>query len=72
VDDNALIRESFRAGVDRYPDWEICAEAENGLDGIAKAQELHPDVIVLDLSMPVRGRDGGEQTVADHTRDRIQ
>jgi DNA-binding NarL/FixJ family response regulator len=53
VDDSARIRKSLRACVDRSPDWEICGEAENGRDGIARAQELHPDIIVLDLSMPV-------------------
>jgi two-component system nitrate/nitrite response regulator NarL len=31
----------------------LCGEAENGADAIAKAQELKPDLIVLDLSMPV-------------------
>jgi len=31
---------------------EVCGEAENGWQAIAKAGELHPDLIVLDLSMP--------------------
>jgi DNA-binding NarL/FixJ family response regulator len=31
----------------------VCGEAENGREAIEKAQELHPDLIVLDLSMPV-------------------
>jgi DNA-binding NarL/FixJ family response regulator len=31
----------------------VCGEAENGREAIQKAQELHPDLIVLDLSMPV-------------------
>lgn len=35
------------------PDFEVCGEAMNGREAIAKAQELHPDLIVLDLSMPV-------------------
>jgi DNA-binding NarL/FixJ family response regulator len=34
-------------------DFEVCGEAENGKDAIEKAQELHLDLIVLDLSMPV-------------------
>ena len=32
--------------------WEVCGEAVNGLDAIEKAQQLRPDLIVLDLSMP--------------------
>src|SRR5258708_12127488 len=37
----------------READFEVCGEAENGKEAIAKARELHPDLIVLDLSMPV-------------------
>jgi YesN/AraC family two-component response regulator len=33
--------------------WKVCGEAENGQEAIEKAQELKPDLIVLDLSMPV-------------------
>ena len=33
--------------------YRICGEAENGKEAIAKAEQLHPDLIVLDLSMPV-------------------
>jgi two-component system, NarL family, response regulator LiaR len=34
-------------------DWSVCGEAENGQEGIDKALQLHPDLIVLDLAMPV-------------------
>lgn len=34
------------------PDWEVCGEAVDGVDAIAKAQELKPDLIVLDFAMP--------------------
>ena len=33
--------------------FDICGEAENGREAVAKAQELHPDLVLLDLSMPV-------------------
>jgi two-component system chemotaxis response regulator CheY len=33
--------------------FEVCGEAVNGLDAIAKAEEFHPDLIVLDFCMPV-------------------
>jgi DNA-binding NarL/FixJ family response regulator len=52
VDDNASIRRMLRRVFDR-PDWEVCGEASNGRDGIEKAQQLKPDLIVLDQSMPV-------------------
>lgn len=35
--------------------WDICGEAENGLEAVDKVLELKPDVVVLDLSMPVMG-----------------
>ena len=37
----------------REGDFDICGEAENGRDAIEKAKQLRPDLIVLDLSMPV-------------------
>jgi two-component system nitrate/nitrite response regulator NarL len=33
--------------------WTVCVEASDGREGVAKAQELKPDLVVLDLSMPV-------------------
>ena len=53
VDDNAYIRQALCDLFKREADFEICGEAENGKEAIAKARELHPDLIVLDLSMPV-------------------
>jgi two-component system response regulator NreC len=53
VDDSAAIRRSLRMLLHDQADWEICGEAENGREGIAKALQLSPDLIVLDLAMPV-------------------
>ena len=53
VDDYAYIRQALCSAFKREADFEVCGEAVNGSEAIAKAQELHPDVIVLDLSMPV-------------------
>jgi len=35
--------------------WEICGEAQDGAEAIAKVKELSPDVVILDLTMPVMG-----------------
>ena len=56
VDDNASIRQGLCDLFKREADFEVCGEAENGKEGVQKAQELHPDLIVLDLSMPVLNR----------------
>jgi len=53
VDDNAYIRRGLCELFKRESDFEVCGEAENGKEAIDKALELHPDLIVLDLSMPV-------------------
>ena len=53
VDDNAYIRRELCELFKRESDFEVCGEAENGKEAIAKALELCPDLIVLDLSMPV-------------------
>ena len=53
VDDNPVIRGSLRKLLQTQPDWVICGEAENGCDGIEKAAKLRPDLIVIDLAMPV-------------------
>ena len=53
VDDNDYIRQTLCDLFKREADFEVCGEAENGKEAIAKALELHPDLIVLDLSMPV-------------------
>lgn len=54
VDDSPLIRRSLRASLEQGG-WMVCEEAKNGRDGIIKAQQIHPDLIVLDLAMPVMG-----------------
>jgi chemotaxis response regulator CheB len=53
VDDNAAIRSLLRDALQREVGWRVCGEAENGQDAVEKAKRLRPDVIVLDLSMPV-------------------
>jgi DNA-binding NarL/FixJ family response regulator len=53
VDDSPAIRRSLRILLQYRSDWEICGEAENGREGIDKALLLSPDLIVIDLAMPV-------------------
>jgi len=46
ADDNAYVRQALCQVFKREADFEICGEAENGKEAIAKAVELHPDLIV--------------------------
>src|SRR5690348_8361586 len=53
ADDSPFIREALCSVLEREEDFDVCGEAENGKEAVKKAQELHPDLILLDLSMPV-------------------
>jgi DNA-binding NarL/FixJ family response regulator len=53
ADDNATVRLVLRALLETHDDWEVCGEAANGLEAVAKAAELQPDLIILDLAMPL-------------------
>lgn len=53
VDDNVFIRHGLWEVFQRQGDFEVCGVAENGREAIEEAARLHPDLIVLDLAMPV-------------------
>jgi|SRR5215467_8682332 len=53
VDDSPPVRTLLRRVLEGQPGWQVCGEASNGKEGIEKAQTVSPDLIVLDLSMPV-------------------
>ena len=53
VDDQSLIRQGLRALLELEPDLEIVGEADNGQAAIALIETLHPDVVLLDIRMPV-------------------
>jgi two-component system response regulator NreC len=53
VDDASAIRRSMRLYLEQEGDWTICGEAENGKVAVDRVRELRPDVVILDLSMPV-------------------
>jgi len=60
VDDQSLVRAGFRMVIDSQPDLVVVGEAADGLDGVRQAAALRPDVVVMDVRMPVL--DGIEAT----------
>ena len=55
VDDHETFREQACALLRSQPGFEVICEAANGLEGVSRAAELQPDVVVLDISMPSLG-----------------
>ncbi len=53
VDDNPLVRQALCEAFKREADFDVCGEAENGLEAVDQANSLQPDFIVMDFSMPV-------------------
>ena len=52
ADDSQRVRHALRQMFEREG-WHVCGEAVDGQDAIAKAQQLQPNIVVLDLSMPI-------------------
>jgi len=52
VEDHALLRRELRRTLDEDPDLRVIGEAANGGEGVELAEDLNPDVVVMDLAMP--------------------
>lgn len=53
ADDHQVVRTGLRTLLESKAGWQVCAEAANGREAVEKASELHPDVAVLDIGMPL-------------------
>jgi DNA-binding NarL/FixJ family response regulator len=66
ADDHEIMREGLRAMIEKQPDMEIVAEAENGRTAVKLAREQKPDVFIMDVSMPdLNGIEATRQIVAE-------
>lgn len=55
VDDHDVVRQGLRALLQSHPGWEVCGEAVTGEEAVEKTVRLRPDVVILDVALPVTG-----------------
>ena len=53
ADDHEVIRRSLRSLLSSRPEWTICGEAADGAEAVQITKDQHPDVVLMDISMPV-------------------
>jgi len=72
VDDHSVVRMGFKMLIDSEKNMQVIAEAETGEDGIIKFQEIKPDVIVMDITMPgIGGLEAIERIIAKDKNAKI-
>ena len=65
VEDHMMVREGLRKMLEREDDFEVVGEAQNGRLAVAKAKKLRPDVVLMDITMPVlNGLEATRQVLA--------
>ena len=52
ADDSRTVRHSLHGLLEQHADWEVCEEAVDGVDAVAKAEQCRPDIVILDFFMP--------------------
>jgi len=72
VDDSAFVRQSFCQLLEAEGDFKVAGKARNGREAVTMAKELRPDVVVMDLAMPIlNGIDATEEIMAEDPSARV-
>jgi two-component system NarL family sensor kinase len=72
ADDHEVMRRGLRGLVESQEEWSVCGEAIEGNEAISKTRELHPDLLILDVSMPgVSGIEAALQILKDDPNMKI-
>ena len=67
ADDHKIIREGLRSLLEKQPDMEVIAEAQDGLTAVSLVQKLHPNVVIMDIGMPeMNGIDATTKITTDY------
>jgi len=54
VDDSQFMRKLLRRIIQSHPNYTVVGEAENGVEAVMKVKELEPDVVLMDIVMPIK------------------
>jgi DNA-binding NarL/FixJ family response regulator len=66
ADDHELVRRGIRVLLENHPGWEVSAEAKDGREAVERANELKPDLVLMDIGMPnLNGIDAARQILAN-------
>lgn len=72
ADDHELVRRGLRSILQRKDEWEVCGEAQDGMQAVEQAKRLKPDVVVIDIGMPnLNGLDATRQIVKALPQTRV-
>lgn len=69
ADDQNLIREGVKALLEQEPDLQVVADVDNGYDAVEQSEELQPDVVLMDLTMPKMDGITATQTICERCPD---
>ena len=72
ADDHDIVRRGLVSLIEQHLGWEVCAEAENGRIAVDKVKELKPDVVILDIGMPIlNGLDATREILRDDPQAKV-
>lgn len=72
ADDHEVVRRGLRMLLASHPAWEVCAEALDGREAVAKTRQTKPDIVILDIGMPnMNGLEAARQIMRENPGQRI-
>jgi len=72
ADDHQIVRQGLRTLLEREPDLEVVAEADNGRSTVRLARESHPEVIIMDVAMPdLNGIEATRQIISEMPKVKV-
>ena len=72
ADDHEIVRRGLVSLIKTQPAWEVCAEADNGRQAVELAKQFRPDIVILDIGMPIlNGLEATRQILRENPQTRV-